>query len=56
MGTNIDPPRYETPIVRWWEREPLVPVVPESPGADEEREPSDVSDNDSVVNDSSRKR
>jgi hypothetical protein len=51
MGVNIDPPRFEDSIVRWWEQK--VPVAPQQP-ADEEREPRDVHDDDSPVNDTSR--
>jgi hypothetical protein len=52
MGTNQDPPHYESPIVRWWEQK--LPVAPEKPVADEEREPRDINGDDSPVNDSSR--
>jgi hypothetical protein len=52
MGSNIDPPRFEDSIVRWWEQK--VPGAPEKTIPEDEREPSDVHDDDSPVNDSSR--
>ncbi len=52
MGVNQDPPRLEDSIVRWWEQK--VPVAPGKTIPEDERDPSDVNDDESAVSDSSR--